>query len=124
MVSPRVNKVTVTGVGQEVIPVDRFSGKTTIQIAVSGTAAWELRWSLVDPQSDEDPKWIDLGGGSAAAELLVKFPIWSLLLDVTSGTGSVTLLICQSRLSSGGSMTFISPPSVFVDGVFEAGVFV
>ena len=124
MPAPRTNRVTVSGVGQVVIPVDRFMRTTTIQISVSGTASWALRWSLVNPQSDEEEHWIDLSNGSGSGEAVIKFPVMSLLLAVESGDGDVTALITQSRSSSGGSMVFIAAPSVFSDGVFEAGVFV
>lgn len=92
-------QVSQTGVGNKVIPSNRFEGTATVQIAVTGTATWTLKWTLANVQRGETPVWADhpagalTGAGAGAA--VFDFPVMALQLAVTAGAGTATVLILQ-----------------------------
>lgn len=93
-------RASVTGVGSKVIPVNRFETYTTVQIAVTGTATWTLKWTLANVQRGETPAWADHPGsaltGSGAGVGVFDFPIMALQLAVASGDGTVEAIIIQA----------------------------
>lgn len=93
-------RASVTGAGSKVIPVNRFETYTTVQIAVTGTVTWTLKWTLANVQRGETPAWADHPAGaltgSGADDAVFDFPIMALQLAVASGTGTVEAIIIQA----------------------------
>lgn len=98
--SARPTRVSITGTGEKIIPMNRFDEMTTVQIAVSGTATWTLKWTLANVQRGETPVWADHPGGaltgSGAAVATFDFPIMALQLAQTAGAGTVEAIILQA----------------------------
>lgn len=93
-------KVSQTGVGAKVVPMNRFESQSTVQIAVTGTATWTLKFTLANVQRGETPVWADHPGGaltgSGAGVATFDFPVMALQLAVTAGTGTAEALILQA----------------------------
>lgn len=93
-------KVSQTGVGAKVIPLNRFQRNTTVQIAVSGTATWTLKYTLANVQRGETPVWADHPDGAltgtGAGATVINFPVMAVQLAVTDGAGTVEALILQA----------------------------
>lgn len=88
-----------TGVGEVVIPVNRFEANTSIQVAVTGTVTYAVDWTLDDPQ-ESSPQWSDFlagaFGSSAAGATAIDYPVRALRLNVTAGAGTATVKIMQA----------------------------
>jgi hypothetical protein len=99
MASRPIN-VSLTGVSDKTIPVNRYDEKMTVQIAVTGTATWTLKWTLANVMRGDTPAWADHPGGaltgSAAGQAQFTFPVTALQLAITDGAGTVTAIIVQS----------------------------
>lgn len=96
----RPNTVTLEGVSDVTIPVNRYDEHTTVQIAVTGTATWTLKWTLANVMRGDTPAWADHPDGaltgSAAGQAQFDFPVTALQLAITAGAGTVTAIIVQS----------------------------
>ena len=98
-------KVSQTGVGSKVIPIDRFRDSTSLQVNVTGTATWTIQWTADNVYREEGPyQWNDPPagalGGSADAAAVLTFPAYALKLEITGGAGSVELTILQAYSES------------------------
>lgn len=98
--SARPTRVSVTGVGSKIIPMNRFDEMTTVQIAVTGTATWTLKFTLANVQRGDTPVWADHPDGAltgtGAGLAVFTFQIMALQLAVTSGAGTVEAIILQA----------------------------
>lgn len=96
----RPNNVSLTGVGALIIPVNRFEDSTTVQIAVTGTATWTLKWTLANVMRGDTPAWAEHPDGAAtgtgAGEVIFDFPFTALQLAITAGDGTVSAIIIQA----------------------------
>ena len=96
----RPNTVSLTGVSDVTIPVNRYDENMTVQIAVTGTATWTLKWTLANVMRGDTPAWADHPAGaltgSAEGQAQFDFPVTALQLAITAGTGNVTAIIVQS----------------------------
>lgn len=92
-------QVSQTGVGAKVIPSNRFESQTVVQVAVTGTATWTVKFTLANVQRGETPVWADHPDGAVtgtgAGVAVFDFPVMALQLAVSSGTGTATALILQ-----------------------------
>jgi hypothetical protein len=94
-------KVSQTGEGSKVIPLDRFRDSTTLQVVVEGTVTWNLKWTADNVYRDAAPyQWNDpLGGAfgsSANGNSHLTYPVMALQLNVTAGTGTAALTVLQA----------------------------
>lgn len=93
-------KVSQTGVGAKVIPLNRFQRNTTVQIAVTGTATWTLKYTLANVQRGETPAWADHPSGAltgtGAGAAVFDFPVMAMQLAVSAGAGTAEALILQA----------------------------
>jgi hypothetical protein len=94
-------KVSQTGTGSKVIPVDRFRDTATLQLVVSGTVTWNVKVTADNVYRDPTPyTWFDPPGGafgsSANGLTVLTLPVMGLQLNVTAGTGTATLTVLQS----------------------------
>jgi hypothetical protein len=91
--------VSQTGVGNKVIPVNRFDDTTTLQVDTSGTVTWAVEWTADNPQLP-GPSWSDLiggaFGGSGPSATFFGYPVRALRLSVSAGDGTATLKILQA----------------------------
>lgn len=92
-------KASQTGVGAKIIPVNRFNSTTSVQVSVSGSATWTLKWTNANVQRGETPVWADFpsaiaGTGAVAASF--SFPVMALQLAVSAGAGTAQVLIAQA----------------------------
>lgn len=98
-------KVSLTGVGSKVIPVDRFRDSMSVQVTVEGTATWDIKWTADNVYRDAGPyKWNDPPGGalgaSADGQAQLTHPMMALQLNVTAGTGTAHLTVLQAYSES------------------------
>lgn len=97
--------VSQTGTGSKVIPVDRFRDSMSLQVVVTGTATWNIKWTADNVYRDAAPyQWNDPPagalGGSASAVAHLTFPMMALQLNVTAGTGTVEVTVLQAYSES------------------------
>lgn len=104
---------TPDGTGATYIPLDRTSDSTNIQVVAVGTVTFTVDWTNdsiragasggTNPVNVRDEsvaaasaEWVNLiASGSASAAAQLAFPVDSLRINITAGTGSVKYTILQ-----------------------------
>lgn len=105
-----ISGTTPAGVGETYIPVNRYSDVTNVQVIVTGTVTFTVDWTLDNirvgagsavnlPANGVDAasaNWTNLiASGSATAAGQAAFPVDSLRVNITAGTGTVSYRITQ-----------------------------
>lgn len=101
-------KVTVTGVGtSSIIPMDYDQAPFAVglgTVLVSGTATWSVQHTFDNVQdSTVTPTWFTNSGinaVTASTDGNYAFPVRAIRLNVTLGTGTVSLTAIQGRRGS------------------------
>jgi len=96
----RPKKVSQTGTGTVVIPVDHYAQTLTAQVSVSGTVTFQVEYTCepdIRRNGTSAAAWTAfIASGSAAAAGQLETPVTAIRLNVTAGDGTATLRLTNA----------------------------